>query len=650
MRIKLATVTLALASLAAATPARRDSCTTGALQCCDSVQAANSPATSTLLSLLGIAVQDVTAQVGLTCSPISAVGVGGNACTAQPACCTDNSFNGVVALGCTPINIEPANPGYETFIYEFTALVSSYPPESIYISDSESPRTTANVVHDVLESLSSSSPSSTRPVKIHYASIDGISCFNARLFYDSVINQLAGWEPEWEEGCIGWGAESHSERWNESLDTFFHGLNALYRRLCKENGVPLGGKQEREEEEWEDIRFVLVVQHPERLRENIPELMVPLTRMPEMARLDITVVFVSQVQWEDIRPPYGAAPEPFFMDVAPLSKESIVRQLTSNYRPLSESSPKLYPAALEPFYTHFITLVCDVCYSFTHDPNELAYIAAARWPGFVQPLLDDWEAHKRETMELGEGEGVEEEIPLEPPTEDIRLRLIRLYTPSITSAMESLLPRFTNAKQWSEENMPSEDIFLLPRGAGLPVKGPAKKEEEEGLKVLPRMSKFILIAAYVASTNPAKSDLRMFGRGLDEKKRKRKARKATVGAAAGASKLPQRLLGPMPFPLDRMIAILGAILEENDVESRVPLQGVGWDDPIPGEETDMEIGRVGIYSNIMQLTSMRLLHRTSPGDRLDGPPVFKCGIGYEAALELARDLKVTLGELLWDPV
>jgi origin recognition complex subunit 5 len=45
------------------------------------------------------------------------------------------------------------------------------------------------------------------------------------------------------------------------------------------------------------------------------------------------------------------------------------------------------------------------------------------------------------------------------------------------------------------------------------------------------MSQFILVAAFLASTNPAKSDLRTFGRGLDEKKRKRRggARKKGVG-------------------------------------------------------------------------------------------------------------------------
>ncbi|KAF5361411.1 hypothetical protein D9758_006236 [Tetrapyrgos nigripes] len=59
---------------------------------------------SGLLGLLGIVVGDITASIGLTCSPIT-VGVAGNSCTAQPVCCENNSFNGVVALGCTPINI-----------------------------------------------------------------------------------------------------------------------------------------------------------------------------------------------------------------------------------------------------------------------------------------------------------------------------------------------------------------------------------------------------------------------------------------------------------------------------------------------------------------------------------------------------------------
>ncbi|KAK0212027.1 hydrophobin [Armillaria fumosa] len=75
-----------------------------------------------LLAVLGVVAGDLTADVGLTCSPISAIGIGGTNCNAQAVCCENNSFvsdsviqidstltfpdyNGVVALGCTPINV-----------------------------------------------------------------------------------------------------------------------------------------------------------------------------------------------------------------------------------------------------------------------------------------------------------------------------------------------------------------------------------------------------------------------------------------------------------------------------------------------------------------------------------------------------------------
>ncbi|GLB43275.1 putative hydrophobins [Lyophyllum shimeji] len=80
-------------------------CNTGEIQCCNSVQNADSPSITGVLGLLGIAAQSVTGQVGVTCNPISVIGINGNSCTAQPVCCANNSFNGIVALGCTPINI-----------------------------------------------------------------------------------------------------------------------------------------------------------------------------------------------------------------------------------------------------------------------------------------------------------------------------------------------------------------------------------------------------------------------------------------------------------------------------------------------------------------------------------------------------------------
>ena len=66
------------AILAVATPAVfAQTCSTGALQCCQSTTTANDPAAAGILKSIGVVVQDVNALVGLGCSGITGVGVGG---------------------------------------------------------------------------------------------------------------------------------------------------------------------------------------------------------------------------------------------------------------------------------------------------------------------------------------------------------------------------------------------------------------------------------------------------------------------------------------------------------------------------------------------------------------------------------------------
>ncbi|KAF9220770.1 hydrophobin, partial [Gyrodon lividus] len=80
----------------------RDQCNTGPIQCCNSVQTTQEA--SSLLAqynLVDVAA-GIVGLVGVTCSPITAIGLGsGCAATQQPVCCTNNNFNGVVNLGCS---------------------------------------------------------------------------------------------------------------------------------------------------------------------------------------------------------------------------------------------------------------------------------------------------------------------------------------------------------------------------------------------------------------------------------------------------------------------------------------------------------------------------------------------------------------------
>ncbi|KAK7030937.1 sc3 hydrophobin [Paramarasmius palmivorus] len=78
-----------LATLAAATPTRRggepaSSCSTGPIECCNTVTNASDPSATKILGLLGIVLQDLNVLVGLTCTPVTVIGAGGSGCSANP--------------------------------------------------------------------------------------------------------------------------------------------------------------------------------------------------------------------------------------------------------------------------------------------------------------------------------------------------------------------------------------------------------------------------------------------------------------------------------------------------------------------------------------------------------------------------------------
>ncbi|TFL00108.1 hydrophobin, partial [Pterulicium gracile] len=81
------------------------SCNTGPIQCCQQTQSASHPSSKTILGLLDIALQDLNVLVGLQCSPLTVIGGGSSGCDAEPVCCQNNTFSGLIAIGCIPINI-----------------------------------------------------------------------------------------------------------------------------------------------------------------------------------------------------------------------------------------------------------------------------------------------------------------------------------------------------------------------------------------------------------------------------------------------------------------------------------------------------------------------------------------------------------------
>ncbi|KAG2123822.1 fungal hydrophobin [Suillus clintonianus] len=83
-------------------------CNTGAISCCNSVTTYDSPEAQKAFNQTGLVdvAAVVNAFVGLSCSGVTVIGTS-SGCEAnqEPLCCEDNKYNGLVNLGCTPINV-----------------------------------------------------------------------------------------------------------------------------------------------------------------------------------------------------------------------------------------------------------------------------------------------------------------------------------------------------------------------------------------------------------------------------------------------------------------------------------------------------------------------------------------------------------------
>ncbi|RXW24911.1 hypothetical protein EST38_g974 [Candolleomyces aberdarensis] len=220
---------------------------------------------------------------------------------------------------------------------ELSALISNYPPPFVYIHDSsDGLKVDARVITKLLQKPSEPLQEHGPITKVCCGWADAACCFTQRLLFEALIHSLVGHSPDWDEGCSNWSVDNGSQ-WNDNLDSFLQGLREAHIYLSKRFGVDSPGaaqgtnrKGKGKEQQYNGIRIVLVVARAERLKESVPELLVSLARLRELVRLDLCVVLSSEVEWDKIKSPLGAAPDPYFVDISPLTKEDTVSLLTAS--------------------------------------------------------------------------------------------------------------------------------------------------------------------------------------------------------------------------------------------------------------------------------------------------------------------------------
>uniref|UniRef100_A0A668AJP7 Origin recognition complex subunit 5 n=1 Tax=Myripristis murdjan TaxID=586833 RepID=A0A668AJP7_9TELE len=126
---------------------------------------------------------------------------------------------------------------------------------------------------------------------------------------------------------------------------------------------------------------------------------------------------------------------------------------------------------------------------------------------------------------------------------------------------------------------------------------------------------FLLIAAYLASYNPARTDKRFFV------KHHGKVRKTNF--LKKHEKTSNHLLGPKPFPLDRLLAIFYSV-----VDSRVA-------------------PTASIFSQISSLVTLQLLAQVGHDDQIDAPK-YKCAVSLDFIRAISRTVNFDIVKYLYD--
>jgi origin recognition complex subunit 5 len=161
--------------------------------------------------------------------------------------------------------MEGSISGYDDFVLEFQTLISTYPPPFIYVYDPISLRKTSTVLTAAITSARSDLSHSADVPDIYHVHLDAVTCFTQRLLFDTILSSLS---------IINLDSDS-SERWNDSWDSFLHGLRHF--------------RSQRRQELSKDVRFIFSIEQAHRLKEKLPDSIIPLSRLSELVSVFLVV-------------------------------------------------------------------------------------------------------------------------------------------------------------------------------------------------------------------------------------------------------------------------------------------------------------------------------------------------------------------------
>lgn len=153
---------------------------------------------------------------------------------------------------------------------------------------------------------------------------------------------------------------------------------------------------------------------------------------------------------------------------------------------------------------------------------------------------------------------------------------------------------------------------------------------------IPYMSKFLLLASYIASRNAPTSDRAVFDSGYSNKRRRKDSQAMDRDVERS---MAAKLRGTHPFPLERLLHIFYFICEQHMPESDSTLE---TEDAYRKWAAELQVSDV--FVQISSLAALGFISKTTA--EILGGPTFRCNISDELAYEIAKNVDVRLNDYL----
>ncbi|XP_055678029.1 origin recognition complex subunit 5 [Lutzomyia longipalpis] len=337
---------------------------------------------------------------------------------------------------------------------------------------------------------------------LRYAVVDCLECYSSKVLFEDIIDSLSYHEPTYENSFAPLA----------KCDTMKSFLAELRKGFAQDT-------------------VVIVLKNAEKLRDMDANILPTFLRLRELSGMNVCCILIGQIPFEKFYPKTGL-PSVHHIKVPQYTKEQIEMILLKDSNRMGQALKEKISADSQipeeelqkrleiissfnlDFFRNYLSTFLHMFYRVCRNLIQLRMVANECFEKYCEPVFSD------------------------PSMSSSANMLWRNVSGTLKAALETLYTRLNASSIENSQNREMKDFIQIVE--------------------LPFYAKYLLIAGYLASHNPAKEDKRLFLKNHGKQRKRLKS----VNAKAKVAEKTMLLQGPATFSVDRLLAIFHAIIEQ----------------------------------------------------------------------------------------